>query len=62
MIHLRYISLTSIISGWHIDYILLTASDVQKYSTGSITICPADKALLDVRSNVRIQVILSDSS
>jgi len=28
----------------------MTAADVQKYSTGSIAICPADRALYDVRS------------
>ena len=33
-----------------IDYILLTASDVQKCSTGSVTVFPPDKALFDVRS------------
>jgi len=27
------------------DYILMTAADVQKYDAGSITICPADRAL-----------------
>jgi len=32
------------------DYILMTAADVQKCNTGSITICPEDKALYDTRS------------
>jgi len=32
------------------DYILMTAADVQKCNTGSITICPADRALYDIRS------------
>jgi len=31
-------------------YILMTAADVQKCSTGSIAICPADRALYDIRS------------
>jgi len=33
-----------------IDYILMTAADVQKCNAGSITICPADRALYDTRS------------
>ena len=32
------------------DYILMTAADVQKCNTGSITICPADGTLYDTRS------------
>ena len=32
------------------DYILMTVADVQKCNTGSITICPADRALYDTRS------------
>ena len=32
------------------DYILMTATDVQKCNAGSITICPADRALYDTRS------------
>jgi hypothetical protein len=32
------------------DYLLLTTADVQKCHTGSITLCPADRALCDVRS------------
>jgi len=32
------------------DYILITAADVQKCNAGSITICPADRALYDTRS------------
>ena len=32
------------------DYILMTAADVQKCNAGSITICPADRALYDTRS------------
>ena len=32
------------------DYLLLTAADVQKFSTGGIAICPADRALFDIRS------------
>ena len=32
------------------DYILMTAANVQKCSTGSIAICPADRALYDIRS------------
>jgi hypothetical protein len=44
------IRLTLIISGWHIEYILLTTSDVQKCSTGSITVCPVFKVLYGIRS------------
>ena len=52
MIHLWYISLTDYfgLARSQIDYILLTASDVQKCSTGSVTVFPPDKALFDVRS------------
>jgi len=32
------------------DYILMTVADVQKCNAGSITICPADRALYDTRS------------
>ena len=32
------------------DYIMITAADVQKCNAGSITICPADRALYDTRS------------
>jgi hypothetical protein len=32
------------------DYILMTAADLQKCNAGSITICPADRALYDTRS------------
>jgi len=47
------------------DYILLTASDVQKCSTGSITVCPADEAVFDVRSvtcksKLRFQIAVKD--
>jgi len=34
----------------HRDYILMTAADVQKCDTGSITLCPADRAVCDIRS------------
>ena len=34
----------------HRDYILMTAADVQKCDAGSITICPADRALYEIRS------------
>ena len=32
------------------DYILMTASDLQKCDAGSITICPTDRALYEIRS------------
>jgi hypothetical protein len=32
------------------DFVLMTAADVQRYHTGSITLCPADRALYDIRS------------
>ena len=32
------------------DYILMTEGDIQKCNAGSITICPADRALYDTRS------------
>jgi hypothetical protein len=32
------------------DYLLMTETEAQKFTTGSITICPADKALLDVQT------------
>jgi hypothetical protein len=32
------------------DYILLTTAEVQKCNTGSISICPADRALYDIWS------------
>ena len=32
------------------DYILMTVADVQKCNAGSITICPADRALYDTSS------------
>ena len=32
------------------DYIMITAADVQKCNAGSITICPADRALYDTKS------------
>ena len=44
------------------DYILMTAADVQKCNAGSITICPADRALYDTRSvTKRVQVIFPDA-
>jgi len=52
MIHLRYIRLTDYFGLAHSqrDYILLTTPDVQICSTGSITVCPAHKALFGVWS------------
>jgi hypothetical protein len=35
------------------DYILITASDAQRCSAGSIAVCPADKAFFDVWSVTR---------
>jgi hypothetical protein len=32
------------------DYMLMTVADVQRCTAGSITVCPADKSLLDVQT------------
>jgi hypothetical protein len=32
------------------DYVRMTETDIQRCSTGSITVCPADKAILDVQN------------
>jgi hypothetical protein len=48
----RYTSSSMTISAYHIvrEIVLLTTTEVQKCNTGSITICPADRALYDIQS------------